>query len=163
MAQKIDEVKGIFDLSSVTGLHRLHAYLVGELHLMNVNYKTSSIKITVKCRTLEILEGLWDHYCSGRLNAITEKCLITEKVKDELGMGTIKLAATMLEEDYFACKLSLMEISGAFYYYQLLQTTSHVGFKYRSFPCVEFVWTFSRDDPNSCEKPSRLRYVQKCR
>ena len=115
MIRKIDEMKGEFDLSSFTGLHRLYAYLVGELHLINVNYKTSSIKITVKCRTLEILKGLWDHYCSGRLNAVTEKCLITEKVKDELGMETLKLAATMLEEDYLACKLSLMEISGAFY------------------------------------------------
>lgn len=121
MEQKIDEVKGVFDLSSFTGLRRLHAYLVGELHLMNVNYKTGSIKITVKCRTLKILEGLWDDYCSGHLNAVAEECLVTEKVKDELSMETIKLATTLLEEDYLACKLSLMEISGTFYCFQLLE------------------------------------------
>ena len=114
MAQQIDEMKEAFDLSSPKGLRRFHAYLLGELQLINVNYKTSSIKITVKCRTLEILEGLWDDYCSGRLNAVAEECLVTEKVKDELGMETIKLATTMLEEEYLACKLSLMEISGTF-------------------------------------------------
>ena len=121
MAKKIDEMKGVFDLSSFTGLHRLHAYLVGELHLMNVNCNTSSIKITVTCRTLEILEGLWDVYCSGRLNAVAEECLITEEVKGELGMETIKLATTILEEEYLACKISLMEISGAFYFFELLE------------------------------------------
>ena len=121
MVKKIDEMKGVFDLSSFKGLHRLHAYLVGELHLMNVNCNTSSIKITVKCRTLEILEGLWDVYCSGRLNAVAEECLITEEVKDELGMETIKLTTTILEEDYLACKMSLMKISGAFYCFQLIE------------------------------------------
>ena len=119
MAKKIDEMKGAFDLSTFTGLHRFNAYLVGELYLMNVNCNTSSIKITVTCRTLEILEGLWDVYCSGRLNAVAEKCLITEEVKDELGMETIKLATTILEEEYLACKISLMEISGAFYFFEL--------------------------------------------
>ena len=121
MSHKIDEAKGIFDLSSDTGLRRFYAYLVGELHLRNVIYEPSSIKVTVKCRTLEILEGLWNDYCSGRLNAVAEKCFITEKVKDELGMETIQLATTLLEEDYLACKLSLLEVSGAFYCFQLLK------------------------------------------
>ena len=34
-------------------------------------------------------------------------------------METIKLATTMLEEEYVACKLSLMEISGTFYCFTL--------------------------------------------
>ena len=116
MAQMIDEVilRKTFDLSSFEELRRFHAYLVGELHLMNVRFERGSIKITVRCRTLKILEGLWDIYSSGRLNAEAEECLITEKIKDELGMETIKLATTMLEEDYLNCKLSLMETAGAF-------------------------------------------------
>ena len=112
-------MKGECDLSSFTGLRLFYGYLVGELHLITKNCVTSSIKITVKCRTLEILEGLWDVFCSGRLNAVAETCLITEEVKDELGMETIKLATTILEEDYLACKMSLMEIPGAFYCFQL--------------------------------------------
>jgi len=123
MAQTAVDVvmRGTFDLSSLEGLEAYHAYLVGKLYLRNVTFERSSIKTTVKCRSLEILEGLWEDYCSGRLNAEAEKCLITEKVKDALGMETIKLVTTMMEEDYLACKLSLMEVSGTFYSFQLLE------------------------------------------
>ena len=122
MAQKIDEViiKGKFDLSSFEGLEDFYLYLRGYLSLVDIEFQKSSIKITVKCCTLEILERLWDDYCSGRLNAEAEKCLITENVKEELGMETIKLATTILEEDYLACKISFMETAGAFHYFQLV-------------------------------------------
>ncbi len=115
MAEMVDEAKGKFDLSSVTGLRDLYVYLVGGLHLIDVTFDKSSIQITVTCCTLEILECLWEDYCSGHLNAVVEKCLITEKVKDELDMETIMLTTTILEEDYVACQLSLMEISGLFF------------------------------------------------
>jgi len=110
MAKKADEAikKKKFDLSSYEGIDDYCVYLRGHLSLMDVSFQTSSIKITVKCRTLPILEYLWDDYCSGNLNAVAEKCLITEEVKDELGMETIQLTTTILEEDYLACKSSLM-------------------------------------------------------
>ena len=123
MAQKIDEVivKGKFDLSSFEGLTDFHAYLCGSLWLEFKRIEKSSIKITVRCRTLAILELLWDEYCSGRLNTEAEKCLITENIKEELGMETIKLATTILGEDYLACKLSLMETAGVFHCFQLVE------------------------------------------
>ena len=116
MKEKVDEVNslGIFDYSEPMEIHRFYAYLIGELNLINVNFQSSSIRVIVECRTLEILENLWRHYCSGHLNAVAEECLITEKVKEELGMETIKLKTTILEEDYVTCKLSLMEIPGIF-------------------------------------------------
>ena len=123
MAQKIDEVimKRIFDLSSFEGLEDFYVHLCGHLSLVEVGFQKSSIKVTVKCRTLEILERLWDDYCSGRLNAEAERCLITDNVKEELGMETIELATTILEEDYLACKSSLMETAGAFLFFQLVE------------------------------------------
>ena len=114
MKQKVVEAKEKFDLSTVAGIHDLHVHLVGEFHLRNVRFDKSSIIITFQCCTLEILECLWNDYCSGHLNEVVEKCLITEKVKDELGMETIKLTTTILEEDYLACRLSLMQISRTF-------------------------------------------------
>ncbi|XP_020617491.1 protein argonaute-2-like isoform X2 [Orbicella faveolata] len=116
MKQKIDEVnsQGIFDYSEPIGIHRFYAYLVGERNLIDVNFGKSSIKVIVKCRTVEILEGLWRDYCCGHLNVVAEECLITETVKEELCMETIKLKTTILEEDYVACKLSLMEIPAQF-------------------------------------------------
>ena len=117
MAQKVVDVitRGTFDLSSFEGLEDFYAYLHGRLSLEIKRLQAGSITITVKCHTLAILERLWDDYYTGNLNAAAERCLITEKVKDELGMKTIKLETTMLEEDYLTCKLSLMEISGTFY------------------------------------------------
>ena len=112
MRKKIEAAKEKFDLSSEEGLYDLYAYLVGHLRLMDVGFDKGSIKITVKCLTLEILERLWDDYRSGHLNAVAEECLITEKIKDELDMETITLTTTILEEDYLACKLTLTEISG---------------------------------------------------
>lgn len=47
-------------------------------------------------------------HCFGHLNVVAEECLITEKVQEELGMET------MLDEDYVACKFSLIEIPGIF-------------------------------------------------
>ena len=123
MAQKIDEVnaKGTFDLSSFEGLKDFYVHLCGYLSLVDIEIGKSSIKITVKCRTLKILERLWDEYCSRRLNAEAEKCFITENVKEKLGMETIKLATTILVEDYLTCKFSLMETAGAFHYIQLVE------------------------------------------
>ena len=123
MEQKIEEAisKGKFDLSSFEGLEDFYVHLCGHLALVVVAVQKSSIKITVKCLSPEILERLWDEYCSGRLNAEAEKCLITENVKEELDMETIKLATTILEEDYLACKLSLMETAGVFHYFQLVE------------------------------------------
>jgi len=123
MIQKAADVlsRGTFDLSSFEGLKDYYAYLRGHLSLEVERLQPSSIKITVKCRTLAILERLWDDYYTGRLNAVAEECFITEKVKDELGMATIKLATAMLEEEYVACKLSFMEIAGTFYRFKLLE------------------------------------------
>ncbi|KAL9973778.1 hypothetical protein ACROYT_G020280 [Oculina patagonica] len=111
MGEKVDEGKRTFDLYSHKGLKDFYAYLRGHLDILIESSENSSIKITVKCRTLEILERLMVDYRSGHLNAKAEEYLITEKVKDELDMETITLTTTILEEDYLACKLSLMEIS----------------------------------------------------
>ena len=122
MAQKIDEgiKEGKFDVSTIEGLDDFFVYLCGCLWLEFIRIEKGCIKITVKCHTMETLERLWDEYCSGRLNAEAEKCLITENIKEELGMETIKLATTILEEDYLACKLSLMETAGVFHYFKLV-------------------------------------------
>ena len=121
MRRKIDEAKKKFDLSTFEGLKDFYVYLCGHLSLKVIDTQKGSIKIIVNCLTPEILEHLWDDYCSGRLNAEAEKCLITENVKEELGMETIKLATTILREDYMSCKLSLMETAGAFHYFHLIE------------------------------------------
>ena len=63
-----------------------------------------SLRITVECPTLEILEGLWEDYCSGHLNAVAEEYLLTDDIKRRFHVESVKLKTRILEEDYLVCK-----------------------------------------------------------
>ena len=103
-----------FELCSSEGIAAFFTFLEEKRQLLVEHVEPGCIKITVKCPTLAILEKLWNDYQTGHLNKVAEECFITDKMKEELDMETIKLTTTILEEDYSACKLSLMEISGTF-------------------------------------------------
>ena len=63
-----------------------------------------SLRIEVKCLTLESLERLWQDYRSGQLNHMAENLLVTEDIKRKFNVESIKLKTTISEEDYLACK-----------------------------------------------------------
>ncbi|XP_022809377.1 sacsin-like [Stylophora pistillata] len=84
----------------------LYYYLQGALDLRVKQAGEGSLRIIVECRTLEILERLWEDYSSGHLNAIAEEHLLTDEVKRKYDVESIELETTILREDYFACKLS---------------------------------------------------------
>lgn len=90
--------------------HLCH-YLEGVHDLIVRRTVVGSLRITVECRTLEILERLWEDYWSGNLNAVAEECLLTDDIKREFHVESVKLKTTILEEDYLACKLFLKDIS----------------------------------------------------
>ena len=100
------------DKSIKEEVKKFFCYLAEKLGLMNISSEKGCMKINVTCRSLEILDRLWDDYHSGHLNEVAEEYLITEQVKDELGMEAIKLKTTILEEDYLACKSSLSKTPG---------------------------------------------------
>ena len=66
----------------------------------------------VKCHTLEILQCLWKEYCSGHLNAVSEKYFMTNDIQDRFDVDSITLETTILKEEYLACRLSLMDLAG---------------------------------------------------
>ncbi|KAJ7339380.1 hypothetical protein OS493_005775 [Desmophyllum pertusum] len=82
----------------------LRYYLEGVLDLITKQAGEGSLRITVECRTSEILENLWEDYCSGHLNAVAEECLLTDDIKRRYDVESVKLETTILEEDYLACK-----------------------------------------------------------
>ena len=90
----------------------LHHYLDGVLDVIVREIKEGSLIITVECRTLKILEGLWDDYCSGHLNAVAEESLLTDDIKIRFQVEFVKLKTTILVEDYVACKRFLTSVSG---------------------------------------------------
>ena len=89
----------------------LNYYLKGVLNLIMIQASEGSLRITVECSTLEILENLWEDYCSGHLNTVAEERLLTDDIKRRFDVESVKLETTFLEGDYLACKLFLTRIS----------------------------------------------------
>ncbi len=77
-----------------------------------VDTQTGSLIITVKCRSLQILQELWDDYCSGLVDEMAQKFLVTKDVLNELNLLEAKITTTILEEEYIACREKLMLFSG---------------------------------------------------
>ena len=77
--------------------------------------KLGSLVITVSCSSLQVLERLWDDYCSNHLNEVVQQTLVTAEVLKELGVSEVKLKTTISEEEYEACKEFLMQSSGKIY------------------------------------------------
>ena len=92
-----------------------------ELFLQYLGYKLNafvrrldvgSLSITVECSSLQILEGLWEDYRSGHLNAIAQEILVTADVLEKLGLDDVRLKTYISEEEYESGKKIFMEISG---------------------------------------------------
>ena len=77
-------------------------------------FKLGCLEITVQCPTLESLESLWSDYCSGHLNEVAERFLVTDELKRKLNLETVRLKTTISEENYFMCKKAIMEMSRKF-------------------------------------------------
>ena len=72
------------------------------------------LEIIVQCPTLESLESLWSDYCSGNLNEVAERFLVTNERRRKLDLETVRLKTTISEENYFMCKKAFMEMSRKF-------------------------------------------------
>ena len=80
------------------------SYLQDMKKALLVKVESGSLIITLECNSLEIVEGLWEDYCSGHLNEMAQKCLVTKDILQESGLLEVKLIATILEEDYRNCR-----------------------------------------------------------
>ena len=65
-----------------------------------------------QCPDLQSLESLWNYYCSGVLNEAAERFLVTDDMKKEINLVTLRLKTIIEEESYLTCKKALMEKSG---------------------------------------------------
>lgn len=87
-------------------------YLKDVRKVLFVDAQTGSLIITVECSSLEILEGLWNDYCTGCLNEMAQKFLVTEAVLKEFGLMEVKLTTTILEKEYSACRRYFLQRLG---------------------------------------------------
>ena len=71
-----------------------------------------SLIITVQCPSPESLESLGNGYCSGYLNDIVGRFLVTDELKRKLRIDNVRLKTTIEEENYLVYKKAFMENSG---------------------------------------------------
>ena len=76
-----------------------------EMRVLITDVNTGSLLITVKCNSLEILETLWEHYSSGHLGELVQRCFVTEEILIKLSLAELNLQTTISEEEYMACKM----------------------------------------------------------
>ena len=95
--------------SSKEDFDDLIEYLSTVKGIVTQDVTVRSLLITVKCRSLLVLEQLWTDYISGHLNEMVQKCLVTEDILNELGLSELKLYTSVKKIDYKACKQILQE------------------------------------------------------
>ena len=78
-----------------------------------VDVRRGSLIITLECRSLQILDGLWTDYCSGHLSEMAQKYLVTDDILQETDLVEVKLITTILEEDYRACRDYFLQFPAA--------------------------------------------------
>ncbi|XP_073237496.1 uncharacterized protein [Porites lutea] len=78
----------------------LFGYLGNTLSAFIEDIELGSLSITVKCSSLQILEGLWEDYVSGHLNQVVQETLVTNEVLENLGLDDMKLKVFISEEEY---------------------------------------------------------------
>ena len=69
-----------------------------------VDKKSGSLKITLECTSLEILDEPWQDYCTGNLGKVVQAFLVTEDILKKLGLTEVKLTTTIEEEEYSSCR-----------------------------------------------------------
>ena len=99
-------------LSFKKSLELLFQYLGYTLRTFVRNHHVSSLLITVECSSLEILQGLWEDYRSGHLNAIAQEILVTAEVLEKLGLDDVRLKTFISEEEYEKGKQVFVDYSG---------------------------------------------------
>ena len=87
-------------------LHKVRETLI-------VDVGPGSLIVTLECRSLQILDGLWKDYCSGHLSEMAQKRLVTNDILQETGLVEVKLITTILEEDYRVCRDCFLQFPAA--------------------------------------------------
>ena len=101
-----------FNPSTREELNDFVQYLLEVRKVLIVGTHSGSLIIKVKCSTLKILEDLWDDYCSGYLNEMAQKHLVTEEILKELGLTELILTTSISDDNYRECKKYFLNCDG---------------------------------------------------
>ena len=87
-------------------------YLKNVREVLVLDAQPGRLILTVLCSSLKILDTLWYDYCTGRLNDMAQKYLVTEHVLKEFDLTELKLTTTIQAEEYIAARKFFMQGSG---------------------------------------------------
>lgn len=87
---------------------------MAELGLEIADTFLGSLVITLKINSLQILENLWNVYCSGYLGKKVQSCLATDYVLNKLNLRELQLETTIRREHYEACRRHFTQSLGKF-------------------------------------------------
>jgi len=89
-------------------------YLKEVRKVLLIDAQPGSLIITVECRTLQILDELWQDYCTGHLNEMAQQFLVSEDILKAFGITMVKLTTTIVEEEYRACREYFLRFQGRY-------------------------------------------------
>ena len=102
------------DPSNSEELNGFIQYMEKVRKVIVVDTKSGSLIITVECSSLQVLDELWEDYCTGNINEVAQKFLVTEDVLTELGILEVTITTTVDEEEYRACREYFLNQSGRY-------------------------------------------------
>ena len=98
-------------LSTANGLSDFVKHLESTYNFSLTSVGMGSLVIKGQCPDLQSLESLWNGYHSGVLNEAAERLLVTDDIKREINLETVKLKTIMEVDNYLICKKALTEKS----------------------------------------------------
>ena len=98
--------------SNLDELNGFHRYLRETRQLLIVDNKSGSLIITVQACSLYILDELWKDYCTGNLQEVAQRYLVTDDILQQWGLDSVQLTLTISEEAYKAYRKTFLENEG---------------------------------------------------
>ena len=99
-------------LSTANGLSDFFKHLENSYNFSLTTVGLGSLVIEGQCPDLQSLEHLWNDYRAGVLNEDAERFLVTDEIKREINLETVKLKTIIEVDNYLVCKKALTEKSG---------------------------------------------------
>ena len=99
-------------LSTANGLSDFVKHLESTYNFSLTSVGMGSLVIKGQCPDLQSLESLWNGYHSGVLNEAAERLLVTDDIKREINLETVKLKTIIEVDNYLICQKALTEKSG---------------------------------------------------
>ena len=89
-------------------------FLTDVRKVLVLDAQSRSLILTTLCSSLEILDALWYDYCTGHLNDMAQKYLVTKDVLKEFDLTELKLITTIQREEYIVAREYFLQSSGEY-------------------------------------------------